>query len=169
MEFTFMIAGIITSIVLAFVGIVKTPLLKYKSKKWFKPILTLISLIVMVGASVAGQIYIIEKPLLSLDFAILVTMVFAGVFFGYNGIYEGFKIKDLVKKLFENLKNAKNASPESKFAKAYDKISKKYKIPVQTALTLIQSSSEQNNNPKPIAKTQTKQTQANNISRFIKN
>ena len=79
MEFTFMIAGIITSIVLAFVGIVKTPLLKYKAKKWFKPILTLISLIVMVGASVAGQIYIIEKPLLSLDFAILVTMVFAGL------------------------------------------------------------------------------------------
>ena len=33
MEFTFMIAGIITSIVLAFVGIVKTPLLKYKEKK----------------------------------------------------------------------------------------------------------------------------------------
>lgn len=164
MEFTFMIAGIITSIVLAFVGIVKTPLLKYKSKKWFKPILTLISLIVMVGASVVGQIYIIEKPLLSLDFAILVTMVFAGVSFGYNGIYEGFKIKDLVKKLFENLKNAKNASPESKFAKAYDKISKKYKIPVQTALTLIQSSSEQNNNPKPVAKTQT----TNNINRFIK-
>lgn len=32
MEFTFMIAGIITSIVLAFVGIVKTPLLKYKEK-----------------------------------------------------------------------------------------------------------------------------------------
>lgn len=55
----------------------------------------------MVGASVAGQIYIIEKPLLSLDFAILVTMVFAGVFFGYNGIYEGFKIKDLVKKLLK--------------------------------------------------------------------
>ena len=81
----------------------------------------------MVGASVACQIYIIEKPLLSLDFAILVTMVFAGVFFGYNGIYEGFKIKDLVKKFFENLKNAKNASPESKFTKAYDKISKNIK------------------------------------------
>src|SRR5690554_3192829 len=124
MEFTFMIAGIITSIVLAFVGIVKTPLIKYKTRKWFKPILTFISFIVIVGASMVGQIYIIEKPLLSLDFAILVTMVFAGVFVGYNGIYEGFTIKELFKKMFESLKNAKNSSPESKFAKKYDKLSK---------------------------------------------
>lgn len=124
MEKLFMSAGIVVTIVLCFVGILKLPfgVFKQKHPQWFKSIFTIVTLILAVGLSVLDELYILCGELLSLDFVILVVTVIAGVFGGYNGVYEGLGLKELVKKIVESAKKAKAIAEDKKVVKYLDKI-----------------------------------------------
>lgn len=123
MEKLFMSAGIVSAIVLCVVGIAKTPFVKFKEKhpKGYKAVFTILSIILSIGLSVLDELYILCGKLLSLDFAILVCAVFAGVFGGYNA-YEGLGVKALIKTIINNIKKARDMSTNKKAIKYLDKI-----------------------------------------------
>ena len=124
MEKLFMSAGIVVTIVLCLVGIIKLPFKNFKEKhpKIYKAIFTLFSFVFVVVLSVLDELYVLSGSILSVEFAILICAVFAGVFFGYGGIYEGLGLKELVKKLVENIKKARDMSTDKKVVKYLYKI-----------------------------------------------
>lgn len=124
MEKLFMSAGVVVAIVLCIVGIIKLPFNKFKNKhpNWFKAVFTLVSIIVAGGLCVLDELYILNGKLLSVDFAILVCVVMAGVFGGYSGVYEGLGLKELMKKLTDNVKKARDMASDKKVVKYLNKI-----------------------------------------------
>lgn len=124
MEKLFMSAGIITVIVLCFVGIIKLPFNSFKSKypNLYKAIFTILSFILAIVLSVLDELYILCGEIISIDFLILLCAVFAGIFGGYGGIYEGLGVKKLVKKIIENAKKAIAISNNEKVVKYLNKI-----------------------------------------------
>lgn len=124
MEKLFMSAGIVVAIVLCVVGILKLPFNNFKLKhpKCYKALFTLLSFVFSIALSVLDEIYILCGSVLSFDFIILVCVVLAGVFSGYSGVYEGLGLKELMKKLTENAKKAKELSKDKKVIKFIDKI-----------------------------------------------
>ena len=123
MEKIFMSAGIITAIVLCVVGIAKLPFSSFKEKhpKGYKAVFTGLSLILWIGLSVLNELYILCGKLLSLDFAILICVVFASVFGGYNA-YEGLGLKGLVKTIVDKVKEARCLAKNEKAKKYLNKI-----------------------------------------------
>lgn len=117
----FMSAGIMVTIILAVVGLLKLPFKKFKEKhpKGYKAVFTIITLVLCAGLCVVDQLFIEKGELLSFDFATLLSATVAGVFGTYNGIYEGLSIKELFRKLSDNLKkwiaNAKQKNAQKKF------------------------------------------------------
>jgi hypothetical protein len=75
-----------------------------------------------IGLSVLDELFVLHGELLSVDFAILVCAVLAGVFSGYSGVYEGLGLKELMKKLTENAKKAKELSNDKKVIKFLSKV-----------------------------------------------
>ena len=142
MEIMFMSASVVVAIVLCIVGIVKLPFKKFKEKhpQWYRAIFTLFSIALSIGLCIVDELYIICGEIVSLDFAILVCVVLAGVFCGYNGVYEGLNIKELFKKLVENIKKAKELSKDKKFIKYLDKIDD-----VDKAITYLESKKNNQN------------------------
>lgn len=124
MEIVFMSAGIIVSIVLTLTGLLKLPFKNFKNAhaKAYKALFTTLSLFFSVGLAIINQLFILNKELLSVDFAILLCIVISGVFCGYGGVYEGLGLKDGVKKIFENIKKAVLVSKNDKLIKNIDKI-----------------------------------------------
>ena len=124
MEKLFMSAGIVTTIVLCLMGIIKMPFKKFKDKhpQWYKAVFTCISIVLSISVCVLDELYILCGSILSLDFAILVCVVFASVLLGYNGVYEGLGVKELIKKIIESLKKAREISSHKKAIKYLDKI-----------------------------------------------
>lgn len=124
MEKLFMSAGIVVAIVLCLIGIIKLPFNSFKNKhpKGYKALFTLLSFVFAIGLSILDEIYILCGELLSIDFAILISVVIAGVFSGYSGIYEGLGLKELVKKILENLKKVRELSSNKKAVKYLNKI-----------------------------------------------
>lgn len=124
MEKLFMSASIVVAIVLCVIGIIKLPFKKMKNNhpKTYKAIFTLFSVLIATGLCVLDEMYILCGELLSLDFAILVCAVMAGVFGGYNGVYEGLGLKELVKKIIENVKKARDIAVSKKAIKYLNKI-----------------------------------------------
>ena len=120
----FMSAGIVSTIILCFVGIVKLPFKHFKKShpKWYRAIFTILSIILIVGLSILDEIYILCGKILSVEFAILICTVFAGVFGGYGGVYEGLGIKELVKRIVESIKKARDVSQNKKAIKFLSKI-----------------------------------------------
>lgn len=118
MERMFMSAGIITAIVLCLVGVIKSPFGSFKKShpKIYKAIFTILSILLSVGVSIIDETYISFGKVLSVDFAVKVTFVTAGVFCGYGGIYEGLGVKDLCKAIVSNINkmidNAKSNKKE---------------------------------------------------------
>lgn len=124
MEKLFMSAGVVVTIVMCIVGCFKLPFKKFKNSHpvAFKAIFTLLSVFVASGLCVLDELYILKGELWSWDFVILVFVVLAGVFGGYSGIYEGLGLKELMKKLSENIKKAKAMSNDKKVEKYLSKI-----------------------------------------------
>ena len=124
MEKLFMSAGIVTAIVLCVIGIVKLPFNRFKEKhpQWFKAVFTILSIVLAGGLCVVNQLYILCDGLLTVNFAILVSAVFAGVFGGYGGVYEGLGLKELVKKIVDNIKKARDIAQNEKVVKYLNKI-----------------------------------------------
>lgn len=123
MEKLFMSAGIVSAIVLCFIGLIKLPFGSFKEKhpNWYRAVFTALSIVLSVGLCVLDELYVLCGQLLSLDFAILVCAVFAGVFGGYN-TYEGLGAKQLVKTITENIKQAKEIASHKKAKKYLEKI-----------------------------------------------
>lgn len=123
MEKLFMSAGVVATIVLCLVAGFKLPFNGFKKKhpNWYKAIFTLLSVILSIGLSVLNELYILCGDLLSFDFATLVCVVLAGVFSGYNGVYEGLGLKELVKKLKQSLKKARELAEDKKTQQYLDK------------------------------------------------
>ena len=122
MEKILMSASSISAIVLILVAIIKTPIIRYKEKKWYKPVLTLITFAIIFGCCVLCELFIRELPLFCLEFLWLILGTVAGVMFSYNGVYEGLGLKDAKNKLFTHLKELKKLSPEAKAVKAVEKV-----------------------------------------------
>ena len=125
MEKILMSASSIAGIVLVLVALIKTPIMRYKEKKWYKPVLTLITFTIIFGCCTLCELFILELPFLSFEFLWLILGTIASVMFSYNGVYEGLGVKDGIHKLFEHLKQLKKLSPEAKAVKAVDKVSNK--------------------------------------------
>lgn len=123
MEKLFMSAGIVSAIVLCVVGLFKLPFKSFKEKhpKGYKAVFTALSIVLSVVLSILNELYILHGALLSVDFAILMCAVLAGVFSGYNA-YEGLGAKQLVKKIFEKIKSAMVIANTKKAKKYLDKI-----------------------------------------------
>ena len=127
MEKIFMSAGVIAAIVLCLVGIIKSPFGKFKknSPKLYKAIFTILSIALSVAVTIVEEIYISFGKVLSLNFAVKLTFVIAGVFCGYGGIYEGLGVKDLIKNLIKNIgeaiKNKKSTDCDDIQVKQEDK------------------------------------------------
>ena len=119
-----MSAGCVVAIVLCLVGILKTPFKVFKEKhpNWYKAVFTIITFVLAVGLSIVDEIYILCGSLWSIDFAVLVCVVIAGVFGGYNGIYEGVGLKTLAKTITEKSKKALEISKHEKAVKMLNKI-----------------------------------------------
>lgn len=117
----FMSAGIMVTIVLTVVGLLKLPFKKFKEKhpKGYKAVFTIMTMILSVGLCVIDQLLIEKAELISFNFATLVCATLAGVFGTYNGIYEGLSVKELFKKLSDSIKNwlavAKQNNAQKKF------------------------------------------------------
>ena len=124
MENLFMSAGVVTAIALCLIGIIKLPFNKFKENhaRWYKAVFTTLTFVFAVGLSILDELYILCGSLLSIDFAILICVVLAGVFGSYNGIYEGLGLKDLVKKIVDNIKKARTLSKDKKVVAYLNKI-----------------------------------------------
>lgn len=114
----FMSASILASIILAVVGICKTPFKTFKAKhpKTYRAVFFILSLLLVVGGSIISELYIIEGTLLSVEFAILIISTGFVVFGGYAG-YENLGIKTLVHKITGGLKSLFSTYSDSKIAK----------------------------------------------------
>lgn len=142
MEKLFMSAGIVVAIVLCLVGIAKLPFkaMKAKHPKSYRAIFTGMSFIFAIGLCVLDELYVLSGKLLSVDFIVLLVTVLAGVFCGYGGVYEGLGLKDLMKKLGENIKKAKELSTDKKICKLDKKVQK-----INNVISLLEAQKNQRN------------------------
>lgn len=125
MEKIFMTSGILTSAIVILMGLFKLTIKRYKEKSWYKPLLTSITLVLTIGLCVLCEKFILEMPFMCWEFIQLLTATFAGVFLGYNGVYEGMNLKDGIHSLFAKWKELKALSPEAKAVKAVEKVESK--------------------------------------------
>ena len=117
-----MYSGILSGIVLALVGLIKSPFIRFKEKRFYKPFFTALTIVLVVASCVVCELFIIEGKLFSLGMAYLTFMTLGGTMVTYNGIYEGFKVKELFKKLFALIKKLFTKTPEAKLTKQANKI-----------------------------------------------
>lgn len=124
MEKVFMSAGLVTAIVLLIVGIVKLPFKNFKKNhpNWYRAVFNSLSIVLAIAFAVFDELYILCGEILSVDFAVLICVVIAGIFGSYSGIYEGLGLKELVKKLIEKAKKAIEMSEHKKAEKYLNKI-----------------------------------------------
>lgn len=119
MEKIYMSAGIITSIILCFIGIIKLPFKKLKSKKpkLYKGIFTSLSIVLPLGACLLNQAFILKETLFNFNFIYMLVLTYAGVFALYSS-YEGLGFKALAKKIVAGIKTLLQNSGKNKEAKA---------------------------------------------------
>lgn len=123
MEELILNASILAGIICIVVGFIKLPIKKFKDKTWYRPLLTLIMLILACGGCVLDQIYFIHAPIMSWSFLLLVALTLAEIFISYNVVYEGFNIKTLIHKWLGKIAAAKS-NPETQLAKTIAKFEK---------------------------------------------
>lgn len=115
-------SGIIAATVVLLVAILKTPLKKFKDKAWYRPVLTLITIVLAGGLCVLDQLYILHEGLLTWGFLMLIAFTLTEVFLSYNVTYEGF-IKKPLQNWITKIKTAK-ADESTKIAKQLAKFEK---------------------------------------------
>jgi hypothetical protein len=141
MEKLFMSAGIVVAIVICFIGILKQPFKSFKEKhpKRFKALFTILTFVIAVGLAILDELYILCGKLLSFNFVLLLSTILTGVFFGYNGVYEGLNIKGFIKKIVEKLKELKAMTSNEKAIKYLNKITD-----IDKAITILQEKKNSN-------------------------
>lgn len=123
-----MSAGIMTTIILSLVGILKLPFGKFKEKhpNWYKATFTIVSIVLTLTANLINQAFILAQPIFTTEFAVMLLSTFAGVFTLY-GSYEGLHLKELVKRLVNAIKEARAKAKETKASAQEVKLSKNIK------------------------------------------
>ena len=123
MEKLFMSAGVLTSIVLCLVGIVKTPFKKFKDKHpmWYRATFCVLSIILSVVLPILAQIFVMNGAFASMETLLLCMFTLGGVFFSY-GAYEGVGIKKLFNNLFVKIKELCSTYSDSKLSKIVGKV-----------------------------------------------
>ena len=116
-----MYSSIISAIVLCVIGIIKLPLKPFKGKPFYKPGLTLLTIFVTLGLCVLCELYIIHESVFSVGMLYLLLITFGEVMLTYNGVYEGFGLKQILQDLFKNIGKLLIKSPESKLTKSAEK------------------------------------------------
>lgn len=115
--------SIISAAVLFIVGLVKLPFGKFKEKhpKWYKATFFVLSLVLVVVGSILFELYFLELPLLSWQFAALIIGSIAGVLVSYEG-YEKTGLKALANKVFTPLKDLLNRYSDTSIAKTIKEV-----------------------------------------------
>ena len=113
---------ILATIVLTLVGIIKLPLIKFKGSKFYKAGLTILSMLITIGACIICQLCIICDTLLSLSFLYLLVLTIGEVALAYNKVYENLGIKQLCKNLFANIGKLVAKNPQNKLTKYAEKV-----------------------------------------------
>lgn len=120
-----MYSSIISAIVLCVIGIIKLPLKPFKGKPFYKPGLTLLTIFFTIGLCVLCELYIIHESVLSVGMLYLLLITFGEVMLTYNGVYEGFGLKqilqDFFKKIGKKIGKLLIKSPEIKLTKSAEK------------------------------------------------
>ena len=122
-------AGIISGIVLAFVGIIKLPFKKFKANhpKVYRFTFYFLSLALAVGLPVLTQLYLVESSLWSVEFLVMTVSTVALVFGGYS-TYENTALKTLVKKIADSIKALGQKHSESKVVKDVERLVDKFGV-----------------------------------------
>ena len=135
-------SGVVAAIVVVIVGILKSPMAKFKEKRWYRPLLTILTLAIATGLCVLDQLYIFKENLLSWSFLMLVAFTFSEIYLSYHVAYEGV-IKKPLHNLFNKINEAQN-DPTSKTAKAIKKfkkaVSKATGIDTDTLIEIVKES-----------------------------
>lgn len=123
MEKIFMNLTWLATVVVLLVGIIKLPLkkLKEKHKIIYRIIVYSISLILTIIGCYLVQKYILCLPILSFEFALLISGTMSVVSLIY-GAYENYGIKDIFKKLIEKIKNIPDIKLATKIEKNIQKL-----------------------------------------------
>lgn len=132
-----MSSGILASIVLCLVGLLKLPIVKYKKKSWYSAVLTIFTLLLIFAVCSVSQVFILEARLTEWSFLILLAMTISEVMVSYNGVYEGLKVKTLVHNLFNHLNELKNIAPEAKAVKKFEALAGKYNLTAETFAEVV--------------------------------
>lgn len=168
-----MYSGILSGIVLALVGLIKSPFIRFKEKKFYKPFFTALTIVLVIVSCVVCELFIIEGKLFSLGMAYLTLMTLGGTMVTYNGIYEGFKVKELFKKLFALIQKLFTKTPEAKLTKQANKMGITNAIDVLNNLLNTQESKTEvveevkNEEPKQEVKIENVVVQDRNIIRGV--
>lgn len=117
----------IALLVCILVGLIKTPFIKHKSKAWFKPTFTFITVSLTIAAVSLFELFILKGQLLTAATATLLIATFSEVYGLYNVVYEGTHLRVLLTKLIVWLKKAVAAKPEGELAKSVKKMTKAVK------------------------------------------
>ena len=111
----------IAAIILVIVGIIKLPLIRLKARKFYRPLLTAVTLFVYSASVVVAQVYVFSGTLQTFEFYALAGTTLLGVLTSYNVVYEGTRLKDLVHLLFNKLALLVKSTPSSKVSKLVKK------------------------------------------------
>lgn len=116
-----MYSTILASIILCLVGIIKLPFKSFKGKCFYKAGLTLLTIVLTIGMCAICEAFIIGESLWSIGMLYLTLITFGEVMLTYNGVYEGFGLKQALQGLFVNFGKLLFKSPESKLTKSAEK------------------------------------------------
>lgn len=122
-------AGIISSIVLSLIGILKLPFGKFKSNhpKLYRFTFYMLSILIAGTCAVLAQLYVVCGPLWSEEFLMLILSTIAFVFGGYS-TYENIALKNLFKKIIESLKSYGKRHSDNHVVKKVEKFINKVGI-----------------------------------------
>lgn len=116
-----MYSSILSAIILCLVGLIKLPFKPFKGKNFYKAGLTLLTIVITLGMCVICELFIIGESIWSIGMIYLTLITFGEVMLTYNGVYEGFGVKQICQELFTNIGRLIFKTPESKLAKSAEK------------------------------------------------
>ena len=117
----------IALLVCILVGLIKTPFLKHKSKAWFKPTFTFITVSLTIAVVGVVEVFLLKGQLVTAATVTLLIATFSEIYGLYNVLYEGTHLRAAMTKLVNYIKKAVAAKPEGELAKSVKKMTKAVK------------------------------------------
>ncbi len=116
-------AGIMSTIILCFVGIIKLPFKKFKENHStaYKVIFYALSLILAIAIPVVVGLLMLDLSFATVEFYVLIITTIAGVF-GLYSSYEGTGLKTLVQTIVSKIKTLCTTYSDSKLTKIIEQV-----------------------------------------------